>query len=65
LVSCNSLGRCSNYKDQNIGLADYNKIINPVLDNPNDLFLFMLTIKIFIEHGLKKHLQLAKNSWYF
>jgi len=47
LVSCNSPGRCSDYKDKNIGLADYNKIINPVLDNPNDFFNYHLTGEIY------------------
>lgn len=51
-MSCNSLGRCSNYKDQNIGLADYNKIINPVLDNPNDFFNYHLTGEIYPKHSL-------------
>jgi len=52
LVSCNSVGRCSNYKDQNIRLADYNKIINPVLDNPNDFFNYHLTGEIYPKHSL-------------
>lgn len=52
LVSCNSHGRCSNYKDKNIGLADYNKVINPVLDDPNDFFDYHMTGDIYPKHNL-------------
>ncbi len=52
LVSCNSFGRCSNYKDKNIGQADYNKIINPVLYNPNDFFDYLMTGEIYPKPNL-------------
>ena len=38
LVSCNTKGRCSNYKDKHIkSKDDYDNIVNPIIDNPDDL----------------------------
>ena len=47
LVSCNTEGRCSKYKDKHIKLKDeYNNIINPITENPDDFFDYLLTGKI-------------------
>ncbi|MCK5716870.1 MAG: TIGR02646 family protein [Thiomargarita sp.] len=52
LVSCNIHGRCSNYKDKNIKLDDYNKILHPVLDNPHNFFNYLLTGEIYSKNNL-------------
>jgi len=36
LTSCNNENRCAKYKDKNILKEDYEKIINPVIENPED-----------------------------
>ena len=44
LVSCNTEGRCSNYKDKNIkSKDDYDNIINPILEDPDDFFDYLPT----------------------
>jgi uncharacterized protein (TIGR02646 family) len=47
LVSCNTKGRCSNYKDKHIKSKDeYNNIVNPITENPDDFFDYLLTGRI-------------------
>jgi len=55
LVSCNTKERCSKYKDKHIKLKDeYNNIINPITENPDDFFDYLLTGKIIaIDKNLK------------
>jgi len=36
LVSCNNENRCAKYKDKNISKDDYKKLINPVIENPEN-----------------------------
>ena len=44
LVSCNTQGRCSDFKDTNIKSRDeYDNIVNPVIENPNDYFEYLPT----------------------
>ena len=54
-VSCNSKGSCSHIKD-NYGLkkSDYQKIVNPVIENPDDYFEYGLTGDILIKDGLSQ-----------
>jgi uncharacterized protein (TIGR02646 family) len=48
LVSCNTSDRCSTFKDKNIKSKDsYVKIINPVVENPEDFFDYLPTGEIF------------------
>jgi uncharacterized protein (TIGR02646 family) len=53
LVSCNSTTSCSHIKD-NYGLTkdDYTKIINPVIENPNDFFEYGLAGDTLVKDGL-------------
>jgi len=55
LVSCNSNGRCSNYKDTHIkSKSDYDNIINPITENPTDFFDYLITGEIVaIDRNLK------------
>lgn len=44
LVSCNTKGRCSDFKDNNIkNREEYKNIVNPILENPNDFFDYLPT----------------------
>lgn len=55
LVSCNSKVSCSYIKD-NYGLqqSDYQKIVNPVIENPDDYFEYGLAGDILIKDGLSQ-----------
>jgi uncharacterized protein (TIGR02646 family) len=47
LVSCNTSGRCSDYKDKHIkSKSDYENIVNPITENPDDFFDYLITGKI-------------------
>ena len=47
LVSCNTSGRCSNYKDKHIkSKDDYEKIVNSITENPDDFFDYLITGRI-------------------
>jgi len=47
LVSCNSHDRCSSFKDKNItNKDDYKNIINPVVENPDEYFDYLITGEI-------------------
>jgi len=47
LVSCNTKGRCSDYKDKHIkSKDDYENIINPITENPDDFFDYLNTGRI-------------------
>ena len=47
LVSCNTHGRCSNYKDKHIkSKDDYEKIVNSITENPDDFFDYLITGRI-------------------
>jgi uncharacterized protein (TIGR02646 family) len=47
VVSCNTNGRCSSYKDTHIKLKeDYNNIVNPIIENPDDFFDYLITGRI-------------------
>lgn len=47
LVSCNTYGRCSNYKDKHIkNKSEYDNIINPIVENPDEFFDYLLTGEI-------------------
>ncbi len=47
VVSCNAKGRCSSYKDKHIkSKSDYEKIVNPVDENPDEYFDYLLTGEI-------------------
>jgi uncharacterized protein (TIGR02646 family) len=50
LVSCNVKNRCSSLKDSNKSLLqrknDYANIINPIIENPNDFFDYLLSGEI-------------------
>lgn len=47
VVSCNTKGRCSNYKDKHIkSKSDYDNIVNPIDENPNDYFDYLPTGEI-------------------
>lgn len=46
-VSCNTRGRCSSYKDDNVKYqGQYDNIVNPVIENPDDFFDYLLTGEI-------------------
>lgn len=47
LVSCNTSGRCSSYKDKHIKSKDeYDEIVNPITENPDDFFDYLITGQI-------------------
>jgi len=47
LVSCNTKNRCSSYKDKSIkNKSEYNNIVNPVLEEPDDFFDYLPTGEI-------------------
>jgi uncharacterized protein (TIGR02646 family) len=47
VVSCNTNGRCSSYKDTHIkSKKDYDNIVNPIIENPDDFFDYLITGKI-------------------
>lgn len=47
LVSCNSRDRCSDYKDKYVqNQGEYQNIINPVEENPNEYFDYLTTGEI-------------------
>ena len=47
LVSCNTKERCSNFKDTHIkSREEYENIVNPTFENPNDFFDYLLTGEI-------------------
>ena len=55
LVSCNTKGRCSDYKDKHIkSKKDYDNIINPVIENSDDFFDYLLTGKVVPKSDNKK-----------
>jgi len=44
LVSCKTKGRCSSFKDKQVKQKeDYSNIINPISENPDDFFDYLLT----------------------
>jgi uncharacterized protein (TIGR02646 family) len=52
IVSCNTHGRCSGYKDSNIKRTDYEKMINPAIENPEDFFDYLQTGEIHPKENL-------------
>ena len=51
LVSCNTNGRCSDYKDTHIkNREEYENIINPIVENPNDFFDYLPTGEIIAKN---------------
>ena len=55
LVSCNTNHRCSTYKDKNIkNKNDYLKMVNPINDNPDDYFDYMITGEIIAKNEKAK-----------
>lgn len=47
VVSCNTTGRCSSHKDKKITSKDeYDHIVNPIDENPDDYFDYLLTGEI-------------------
>ena len=55
LVSCNTKSRCSDYKDKHIkSKKDYDNIINPVMENPDDFFDYLLNGKIVPKNNNEK-----------
>ena len=57
IVSCNTHERCSGYKDRNIKLTDYEKMIDPVIENPEDFFDYLLTGDIHPKKNLDQQNQ--------
>lgn len=52
LVSCETDGRCSKFKDKYIKTREeYENIVNPVLDNPNDYFEYLPTGEMIAKNG--------------
>ena len=54
LVSCNTKDRCSYYKDKNIKSKDYNNIVNPIAENPDDFFDYLITGRILAKNNNAK-----------
>lgn len=54
LVSCNSKYSCSRSKDNYLGLqqSNYEKMINPTFENPNDFFEYSVAGDIIIKNNL-------------
>ncbi len=51
LVSCNTKGRCSDFKDKHVkAREEYENIVNPILENPNDFFDYLLTGEIIAKN---------------
>jgi len=51
LVSCNTKGRCSNFKDTHIkDRKEYKNIVNPIFENPNDFFDYLPTGEIIAKN---------------
>jgi uncharacterized protein (TIGR02646 family) len=51
LVSCNTEGRCSNFKDTHIkNREEYKNIINPITENPNNFFDYLTTGEIIAKN---------------
>ena len=51
LVSCNTEGRCSDFKDTHVkSRDDYEHIVNPAFENPNDFFDYLPTGEIFAKN---------------
>jgi len=51
LVSCNTEGRCSNFKDTHIkNREEYKNIVNPIVENPNDFFDYLPTGEIIAKN---------------
>ncbi len=52
LVSCNSHDRCSSFKDKNIkSKDDYENIINPIVENPDEYFDYLITGEIVAKNS--------------
>ena len=55
LVSCNTYGRCSNFKDNHIKTRDeYKNIINPILENPDNFFDYLVSGEIVSKTNCNK-----------
>ena len=51
LVSCNTYNRCSSFKDKQVkSKVEYDDIVNPVIDNPEDYFDYLLTGEIIAKN---------------
>ena len=62
-VSCNTHNRCSSYKDNNKnGLikSDYTNIINPILENPDEYFIYLTTGEIILKDKENKKAEFTK-----
>jgi uncharacterized protein (TIGR02646 family) len=47
VVSCNTTGRCSSHKDKTIkSRGEYDNIVNPINENPDDYFDYLVTGEI-------------------
>ena len=54
-VSCNTKDCCSTHKDTNIkSKDDYDKIVNPTVDNPGDYFEYLTTGEIVAKNDKEK-----------
>jgi len=52
-VSCNTNGQCSSYKDSHIkNKIEYDSIINPLIDIPENFFDYLLTGDIFPKENI-------------
>jgi len=55
VVSCNTNNRCSKHKDKHIkSKDDYANIVNPVIENPDDYFDYLLTGEIIAKDNNQK-----------
>jgi len=55
LVSCNTSSRCSRHKDKHIkSKNDYDNIVNPITENPDDFFGYLITGKIIAINNTSK-----------
>jgi len=55
LVSCNREDTCSTFKDRNIKCkSDYDYIINPIIENPDDFLDYLLTGEIISKNCTPK-----------
>jgi len=51
LVSCNTYNRCSSFKDKQVkSKVKYDDIVNPVIDNPENYFDYLLTGEIIAKN---------------
>jgi len=55
LISCKNKYHCENIKDNfGLNINDYNKIVNPVIENPDNFFDYSIDGDIFAKNGLNQ-----------